>query len=76
MGCASGEAVRALCPEDLADAARARGRQLVVIAEHVEGELRGQLQVAVVKAHGFGDNRKSILADPPILIGGTVFMDE
>ncbi|KAF8193025.1 heat shock protein [Pholiota molesta] len=38
--------------------------------------LRGQLQVAAVKAPGFGDNRKSILGDLAILTGGTVFTDE
>ncbi|KAF5381320.1 hypothetical protein D9615_008438 [Tricholomella constricta] len=39
-------------------------------------KLRGQLQVAAVKAPGFGDNRKSILGDLAILTGGTVFTDE
>ncbi len=38
--------------------------------------LSGQLQVAAVKAPGFGDNRKSILGDLAILTGGTVFSDE
>jgi chaperonin GroEL len=65
-------------------AAQAR-RPLVIFAEDVDGEalaacilnkLRGQLQVAAVKAPGFGDNRKLILTDLAILTGGTVFTDE
>jgi chaperonin GroEL len=62
-----------------------RRRPLVVIAEDIDGEalaacilnkLRGQLQVACVKAPGFGDNRKAILQDIAVITGGNVFSDE
>jgi len=71
--------------QSLLEAVLQAKKSLLIVAENIEGsalaalivnKLRGGLRVAAVRAPGFGDRRKALLADMAVLTGGVVVTED
>ena len=83
--CSSGRSRICADIQSILEAILQAKKSLLIVAENIEGsalaalivnKLRGGLKVAAVRAPGFGERRKALLADMAVLTGGSVITED